>query len=82
MKKIMYVLLDESKNSSITIKTPEFNITVIQGNKAYLCQPMIGQRWHTIYLDKQLNTVAYRDWINEVIKPCCTLKDSEGVFFI
>ena len=53
MKKIMYILLDESKNSSTTIKTPEFNITVIQGNKAYLCQPMIGQRWHAIYLDKQ-----------------------------
>lgn len=83
MTKIYYFLLDEEcENQTTIVKNENCCITIVKGKKEFLTTPRCGQRAHTIYLDRALNTRPYQNWIDEVIKPMCSLHDSQGVFFI
>ena len=83
MKKILYCLLDNSGvNRTYEIRGANIVITVRTGDKGYLLTSFPGQRYHSIYLEACLNTLEYRDWIDQVLKPMCTVEDAEGVIFI
>ena len=73
---IMYFLLDNVINDCHTIRNADISITIFRGNKEYLRQPLLGLRCDRVYLDKHLNTIENRDWIDYQIKPMCTKPDS------
>ena len=83
VKRIYYFLYDELENKTYKIDNDTSIILyIIKGNKEYLTSPRPGTRAYAVYMDKQLNTKAYRDWIDACIKPMLSFMDSEGICFI
>lgn len=79
-KIIYYYFLNEKENKTNTIYTPKTIIYIKQGNKEYLTTPMIGRRCNKIYIDSQLATNEYKDWINICLKPMCATRYGEIIF--
>ena len=83
VKRIYYFLYDELENKTYKIDNDTSIILyIIKGNKEYLTSPRPGTRAYAVYIDKQLNTRVYRDWIDTCIKPMLSFIDSEGIYFI
>lgn len=83
VKTIYYFLYDESENKTYRINNgTSIILYIIKGNTEYLTSPRLGTRAHAIYLDRQLNTKPYREWIDTCIKPMLSFMDSEGICFI
>ena len=69
-------------NRTYKIRGADITMTVKTGDKSYLLTPSLGERYHTIYLEACLNTKEYQEWIDQVLKPMCTMEGAEGIIFI
>jgi hypothetical protein len=81
-KIIYYFLYDELENKNYYIQNDSIILHIVKGNKTYLTSPSCGRgrRAHRIYLDGQLNTKEYQNWIDTCIKPMLYLNEGDIIF--
>lgn len=72
-KIIYYFLYDVNENKVYKINNKDIVLYIIKGNKEFLTANRCGTRAHVVYIDKQLNTKPYREWIDTCIKPMLSL---------
>lgn len=80
-KRILRILYNEKVNKDEVLETEHYIIRILQGNKEYLISRRYHYRYFKIYIDCQLNTKLYEEWINTCIKPCLPL-NNDGIVFI
>lgn len=74
---IYYFLYDEHENKVYKIdNNKDIVLHIIKGNKEFLTAPRCSTRAHVIYIDKQLNTKSYQEWIDTCIKSMLSFSNS------
>lgn len=77
VKIIYYFLYDEHENKRYKIHNDkDIILHIVKGDKKYLTAAVCGIRAHVVYMDKQLNTKSYQEWIDTCIKPMLSYNNS------
>jgi hypothetical protein len=78
----IYYFLKSDTEEMKEIKANNFRIYIYKGNLERADALFLGQRAHTVYVDKEFNTHEYQDIINWTLKPLACLQGGEGFVFI